>query len=143
MARRGGGRGLSERQRLKFLKALRETGIVTDAAKILGVDRTTVYRERDRNPQFKADWEQVNEWVTEELEQEARRRAMKGSDTLLMFMLRAKRPSVYRESVNVNHGGKVTHEVEEGVDEAINALLAENDRLTARLAELEVERVDQ
>lgn len=118
----------------KFIASFRECGMVTEASKACGKNRATVYRERDRNEVFAAAWAEADEWVTEELEQEAKRRALAGSDTLLMFMLKAKRPGVYRESVNVRHGGKVSVEVEEGVNEGINALLGEVDRLGDQLA---------
>lgn len=128
----------------KFLKHFRELGMVTPAAKKTGVERSTVYRLRDRDETFAAEWAKVEEWATEELEQVAYKRAVDGSDTLAIFLLKARRPSVYRESVNVKHGGKVgvQVEVEEGVNEAIDGLLAENDRLTERLAELEGAKAD-
>ncbi len=40
---------------------------------------------------------------TDVLEDEAVRRALAGSDTLLMFLLRARRPEKCRENVRVEH----------------------------------------
>ena len=40
------------------------------------------------------------------LEAEAYRRAMAGSDRLMAFLLKARRPQVYRERVDVRHGGE-------------------------------------
>jgi hypothetical protein len=44
------------------------------------------------------------ETATEQLEVEAYRRAMDSSDRLIMFLLRARRPSVYVERYQVKHG---------------------------------------
>ena len=44
------------------------------------------------------------------LEVEARRRAFAGSDTLLIFMLKAARPAKFRDNVHHEHDGKVTLE---------------------------------
>ena len=33
------------------------------------------------------------------------------SDTLLIFLLKGKRPEVYRENVKVEHSGKIAHDV--------------------------------
>ncbi len=121
----------------RFITAFAETGIVVDAAKAVGVGRSLVYAERDRNPDFKARWDAIEEWTTEELEQVAKRRARDGSDLLMIFLLKARRPAIYRENVKIEHGGKVSHEIEEGINEKIGALLGEIDRLRDRLAEVE------
>ena len=99
-----------------FLAAFAETGLVIEAAKEVGVGRSTVYDERQRNETFALAWAEIEEWTTEEMEQEARRRAVIGveepiyykgelqghvrkySDPLLIFMLKARRPEVYRET---------------------------------------------
>jgi hypothetical protein len=126
--------------RPEFLKALAETGLVIEAAKKAKVGRSTVYDERQRNEEFALKWAEIEEWTTEEMEQEARRRAVLGveepiyykgelqgsvrkfSDTLLIFLLKARRPDVYRENVKVEHGGKVKHE-HQVLDEAIEELV--------------------
>jgi hypothetical protein len=123
----------------RFLAAYQESCIVAEAAKASGVTRKTLYRWKESDPEFAARWAEVKRWVIDNLEGIAYKRASEGSDTLVIFLLKSLRPSVYRESLNVKHGGKVgvAVEIEEGVDEAIDGLLAENDRLTQRLAELE------
>ena len=52
------------------------------------------------------------------LEAEAFRRAMAGSDRLMEFLLRVRRPQVYRERVDVRHGGEA-----DGLKEPIGAVL--------------------
>jgi hypothetical protein len=120
----------------KFIDAFRDTSLVTEAARVCGKGRSTVYRERQRNEDFALAWAEAEEWVTEELEQEAKRRALEGSDTLLIFLLKAKRPLVYRESVKLDHGGKIGVQVEEGVNEAISDYLGDIQRLAERLGAL-------
>lgn len=114
-----------------FLTAFAKHGLVIDAAKEAGIGRTTVYEERQRNEDFALRWAEIEEWTTEEMEQEARRRAVLGveepvfhkgeqcgtirrySDTLLQFMLRARKPEVYRERVAIHHSGELRTEAPE------------------------------
>ena len=62
----------------KFLKALRETGNVSDAARSAGLARRTAYAERERNEDFARDWADACEAGIDALEAEARRRAFAG-----------------------------------------------------------------
>lgn len=128
----------------RFLAAYQESCIVGEAAKASGVTRRTLYRWKDADREFASRWEETRRYVRDNLEGIAYKRADEGSDTLVIFLLKSLDPGRYRESVNVKHGGKVgvAVEVEEGVNEAIDGLLAENDRLTERLAELEGAKVD-
>jgi hypothetical protein len=85
-----------------FLSIFRQTGIVALGCRAAGISRTQAYRERQQNPRFAGDWADAEEDATEVLEAEARRRAMSTSDTLLIFLLKARRPSVYRETIRVD-----------------------------------------
>lgn len=62
----------------------------------------TVYDHKRNDPAFAALWEQALDAGADALEDEARRRAIegasKGSDTLLMFLLKGLRPQRWRES---------------------------------------------
>jgi hypothetical protein len=98
-----------------FLAALAECGIITHAAKAAGVDRSCVFRYRQDNPEFAAEVEQAIEQAVDELEAEARRRALKGveepvyqggvlvgtrvvfSDALMSLLLRGRRKAVFAE----------------------------------------------
>ena len=106
-------------------------GNVTEAARAAKIDRTVVYDERKRDTQFAQAWDDAMDMAADELEIEARRRAVTGveepvfgslggntgsgeigtirkySDTLLIFLLKGARPSKYRENFNVNHAGRV------------------------------------
>jgi uncharacterized protein YjiS (DUF1127 family) len=85
--------------RLKFLDSLRLHGIVTQAAKDAGIDRDTAYYERQRDPVFAAEWKEALDRGVDMLEDVAKQRAYAGSDTLLIFLLKAHRPVVYRETI--------------------------------------------
>ena len=94
--------------------------LVTQAAKQAGVGRRTHYDWLKADPSYQAQFEDLEEAVTETLEQEARRRGSEGtlkpvfyqgkgcgeireySDTLLIFMLKARRPETYRERSDIN-----------------------------------------
>lgn len=104
----------------KFIVALAEGATVTEAAKESGTSRQNAYAYRDRDPEFAAGWDEVYEHGTERLEAEAFRRAVEGvdqpvyqagkkvgtvrkfSDTLLIFLLKARKPDTYRERISVD-----------------------------------------
>lgn len=85
-----------------FLSIYRQTGIVALACRAAGISRTHAYRERQRSTTFAAAWADAEEDATEGLEAEARRRALASSDTLLIFLLKARRPHVYRDTVRID-----------------------------------------
>ncbi|MDE2100504.1 MAG: hypothetical protein KGL39_24885 [Patescibacteria group bacterium] len=85
----------------KFLRALSESGNVTASCKEAAVGRMTVYELREADPEFASDWDNAIDMSIDELEGEARRRAMAGSDTMLIFTLKGLRPEKYRD-LNVN-----------------------------------------
>jgi hypothetical protein len=109
-----------------FLEALSVGGSVTHAAKRAGVARQRFYEQREADGAFASTWDEALAQGTEALEDEARRRAAEGweepiyqrgelvghvrkySDNLLIFLLKARDPARFRESVQVNAGGEVT-----------------------------------
>ena len=106
-----------------FIEALRRTGNVTLAARYAGRSRNQAYYVRRRSEDFAAQWDDALEEGTDLLDAEARRRAVTGidkpvyykgkvvgsitkySDRLLMFLLRAHRPQVFRDGGKVKHTG--------------------------------------
>lgn len=82
-----------------FLNHYARFGIVKLACDSAGIDRTTAYAARDRDKSFAEAWEMAREDAIEELEAEALRRALDGSDTLIIFMLKSLRPDKYRERI--------------------------------------------
>lgn len=81
-----------------FLAALRNSGNVRAACHAAGIDRPKAYDHRDRDPAFAAAWATALEDACDTLEAMARKRAMDSSDLLLIFLLKAHRPAVYRET---------------------------------------------
>ncbi len=69
--------------------------MVTVASRMAGIHRRTWYLWRKTDPAFDAMVEEAHETVADDLEAEAIRRAMDGSDSLLMFLLRGRKPEIY------------------------------------------------
>jgi hypothetical protein len=105
----------------EFLSVLQETGgNVSRACAAIELTRTRAYEWRAADPLFAAAWDEAVETGTDELEEEARRRAFSGvdepvfyqgevcgeirkySDTLLIFLLKGRRPDRYRERVTID-----------------------------------------
>lgn len=107
-----------------FLVALAATSNVSEAARVVGIHRTTAYLAKSNDESFAAEWEEALEQATDALELEARNRALgvyisykfdKGgnpllhpitgepyaeravSDALLTLLLKAHRPDKYKE----------------------------------------------
>jgi len=89
-----------------FLRVLADTCNVRAAAQAAAVNRQTVYEHRDRDPGFAAAWDQAIEDAADVLEAEAWTRARAQSDLLLIFLLKARRPRLYRETVRQEMTGK-------------------------------------
>lgn len=111
-----------------FLAMFAATGSVLLSARAAGVNRTTPYEERAHNAEFAAAWQQAEEDAIQLLEAEARRRALSTSDVLLIFLLKARRPSVYRENPRIEltgaDGGPIlTQQLLAGLDDHEKALL--------------------
>lgn len=108
--------------RENFLAALTVGCTVTAAANRAGVHRTTVYVWRGADKEFAAAWDDAYEQGSDHLEDEARRRAVDGvtkplmykgkkcgsiqeySDTLMITLLKARRPERFRDNAKVEHG---------------------------------------
>jgi hypothetical protein len=98
---------LTKDQQQQFLTALAMTGIVSDAAKAAGINRSTAYRYRAQHKSFAEDWDHAKDDAIDRLAGVAIQRAVNGieevryfkgepigtvrrySDQLLMFLLRA------------------------------------------------------
>lgn len=97
-------------RKARFLKAYVAAGTIRGAAKAAGISRECHFGwVRVGDPNYDADYARAfadaQDELTERLEQEAIRRATTGrSDTMLIFLLKARRPDVYRD--RVEHTGK-------------------------------------
>ena len=102
-------------RKTQFLETLSQCANVTEACRRCDIAPGLVYIWRKRDKAFAARWEEAVERGTDALEDEAVRRAFEGhlepvfhkgvqcgvvrkfSDSLLMFLLRARRPGRFRE----------------------------------------------
>ena len=80
-----------------FLDALKWGASVARAAAAAGVCREQPYAWRRADPAFASAWRTALEAGTDALEDLALEFAGKGSERLLIFLLKARRPEVYRE----------------------------------------------
>jgi hypothetical protein len=106
----------------EFIEQLRRCGNVSEAARLIGVPRPTVYDQRERDEEFASAWTDAIAEAMDGLEAEARRRAVDGyeqevfyggkrcgtvrkySDGLLTFLLRAHRPDLFQEERRAETG---------------------------------------
>lgn len=98
--------------RAPFLEALRTHGVISAAAKVAGISRWTVYHEKNTDPIFALEWDEALSLGVEALEDAAKERAFKGSDVLLIFLLKAHKPEKYRERIEQRQTGGLTIKVE-------------------------------
>lgn len=95
----------------EFLKAFEETGVISTACAAAAVGRSTVRYARQSDEEFAVAMHDASEAFTENLEREGYRRAVDGSDRLIEFFLRARKPQTYRDNVKVEHSGSVKHDL--------------------------------
>ena len=130
----------------KFLEAFRDSGTLAGAARSTGASTSSHYRWLQDDAEYAAQFEEANQQATDDLEQEARRRALDGveepvfykgekvgsvrkySDPLLILLLMAKRPEQFRERVDVT--SKVDHGL--AIDPEIMKTLTEPEIESAR-----------
>jgi hypothetical protein len=127
------------RKKKRFLEALSRTGNVTRAAEICSIDRTLVYDWRKADPDFKAAWDETLDVAVDLLIDEAQRRAHDGvdepvfymgqecgtirrySDSLLMFLIKGKRPEYATERRQLSGPNDGPIEVKTLSDEELDA----------------------
>lgn len=109
-----------------FLEAFRRHGNVSWACRETGTERRTIYKWQEHDAEFDLAFHQAEIDATETMEAEAYRRAVEGtdkpvyqggvmvgtvreySDTLLIFMLKARSPEKYRDRIDVTTGAVQT-----------------------------------
>lgn len=96
-----------EEKKELFLKSYSSKFSIHAVCETVGVDRTTVFRWRENDPKFAEKFNAIDSQITDTLQQRAITRALTDADqssaTLLIFLLKARLPEVYRE--------KIVHEV--------------------------------
>ena len=129
----------------RFLDCLIKNANVSKSCEQSGVSRRSIYEWRHLDDAFAAAWDEAVELGTDALEDEAIRRGHEGveepvyqggvlvghirkySDTLLIFMLKARRPEKFKDRISTELTGKAG-----GPIQVENA----RDRITDRLASL-------
>jgi len=106
-----------------FLSTLRNTANVRAACEKAHITRRTAYRNRDENAAFRDAWDEAIEDACDSLEAVARVRAQRSSDTLLIFLLKAHRPGVYRETTRNYNINLTPEQAAQMTDEEIDAEL--------------------
>lgn len=103
----------------RFFEVLDDSNIIAEAARVVGVNPSTIWRRRQSDPAFAVRFEEHDEALTQKLEAEGYRRALDGSDRLIEFFLRARRPETYRERIQIDdeRGLRRRREIE-SMDEA-------------------------
>ena len=100
-------KALKEHLKEPFLVQYAKNYSISDSAKAVNINRNTVRRWREADPTFEEKFREIDLTVTDKLQQRAILRALTDADSssaiLLIFLLKAKMPEVYRE--------KITHEV--------------------------------
>lgn len=85
----------------QFFANLKDCGNVTASCQAAGISRVTAYDHKNKDAEFAGQWEDAMQQAADVLEGEATRRALAGSDLLLIFLLKGLRPEKYRERVTL------------------------------------------
>ncbi len=104
-----------------FLDRLSSTCQVAKACRGARVSRAAVYAWRKADPEFAKAWEAAIEIGVGVVEDEAVRRALQGSDNLLIFLLKAYRPEKYSDKRQLQIGGPGLAEIICSMSEGLQA----------------------
>lgn len=87
-----------------FLDVLRSTGSILEASRICKIPKSLAFAWRHQDPEFAYRWDQISKTeLLPHLEAEAIRRALNGSDLLLMFMMKALDREKYDDKAAEKH----------------------------------------
>lgn len=93
------------KKRDALIAALAEGLSVRGACHVAGLGKTAFYSWVKDDPDLAAEIEAATDDGTDFLEDVARMRAIESSDTLLIFLLKSRRPEKYRETSRHEHTG--------------------------------------
>ena len=121
-------------QKQRFIEKMAQGSSVSGAARAAGINPSSAYVQRERDPEFAAAWVEAYERGTDGWEDECARRAFRGtdkpvwhkgqlvgwerqySDGLAQFMLKGRRPHKYVEYGSATPGGDFRPPVTGGED---------------------------
>ena len=90
-----------------FLERYRNSGNIRASCQAAGVPRSTIYYWQRKFSTFAAEMDDAKDDAVDALDLEAWKRATQGeSDRLLMFLLQAHRPEVYKPVQTIKHSGE-------------------------------------
>ena len=92
---------------MTFLAAYSKCGNVTEASRVANVSRSRHYEWLKTQPNYAQAFSHAHEEAIDSLESTARDRAVAGSDTLLIFLLKGARPEKYRDRFEHHHSGEI------------------------------------
>ena len=88
----------------RFIEVYSETMNVRSSCRTAGINRATYYRRLKKSAGFRHRVDDAREDALDVLEEVARARALSGaSDRLIEFLLKAHRPEVYGNRIEVTH----------------------------------------
>lgn len=114
---------LTRVKRAAFLRAYSRLGTITAAAVVANIEPKTHRNWMDADPEYRLAFQEAADLAVERMEQEAHRRAVAGweepvyqqgrmvgtvrrfDSTLLIFLLKGRKPEMYRENYQVQHTG--------------------------------------
>lgn len=106
--KKASGRSAQVRKRQDlFLDAFTKTGTVLGASRRCNISRETVRLWRKNDSVFAERFEDADLDITETLETKAMSMAMAGDTTMVIFLLKSRRPEKYRDHVKHEHGGEI------------------------------------
>ena len=86
-----------------FFEALANSGVVRAATEAAKIDRSVVYDHRAHNAAFRRRWDEALDKGIDLLEFAARKLALEGNPTMLIFLLKCHRPAIYQDSIRIQH----------------------------------------
>ena len=130
-------------KRAAFLAEYARCGTVTEAAERVGISRRSHYHWLEKDEDYAAKFQDAHEAAIDVLEAEARRRAIgggdapgkgkvRGSDLLLIFLLKGARPWKYRDNAKpdaeAQDAGVLGWEQQQALRDLADEVMAERER---------------
>ena len=94
---------LHSKKQSAFLAAFAKCGTITKAAEAADIARQTHYDWMKNEPNYPALFAQAEQEAADALEHAARERALAGSDTLMIFLLKGLKPEKFKERTENNN----------------------------------------
>lgn len=107
-----------------FLAAFRNSANVRAACQAAGIERSTAYKARKREPVFGEAWADAEEEALDLIEAKAMRIALDGDPQMLMFFLKTRRAEKYRDRVDINVTRRAAEQIADELGVDVEGLVA-------------------